>query len=141
MLYVDTSVLVGFCTHEGKSPAIHKWYENSKDAKLISSTWTFAEFASALSIKERTGQITPKESKNAWKLFEAICANDIELLPMENKVFYSAGLLVLDSSSKLRSGDALHLAAAKSFKAKALITLDKILEKNAAHLKIKTILI
>jgi predicted nucleic acid-binding protein len=60
---------------------------------------------------------------------------------MENKVFYSAGLLVLDSSSKLRSGDALHLAAAKSFKAKALITLDKILEKNAAHLKIKTILI
>ena len=141
MLYVDTSILVGFCTHEGKSPEIHKWYDGSKNAKLLSSTWTFTEFASALSIKERTGQITSKESKSAWKLFEAKFTNDIELLPMENKVFYSAGLLVLDSSSKLRSGDALHLAAAKSFKAKSIITLDKVLEKNASRLKIKAIVL
>ena len=101
----------------------------------------FTEFASDLSIKERTGQITPKESKSAWKIFEAICNNDIELLPIDTKVFYSAGLLVLDSSSKLRPGDALHLAAAKFFKAKAIITLDKVLEKNASRLKIKTITI
>lgn len=141
MLYIDTSVLVGFCTPEGKSAAIHKWYDNSKDTKLISSTWAFTEFASALSIKERSGQITPKESKRAWKLFEAVCTNDIELLPIENKVFYSAGILALDSSSKLRSGDALHLAVARSFKAKSIVTLDKVLEKNAARLKIKTILI
>ena len=141
MLYVDSSILVGFCTQEPKSPAINKWYESTKNVKLISSTWTFTEFASALSIKERTGQITLKESKNAWNLFEAVCNNDIELLPIDNKVFYSAGLLVLDSSSNLRSGDALHLAAAKSFKAKSIITLDKVLEKNAARLKLKTITI
>ena len=139
MLYVDSSILVGFCTQEAKSPAINKWYESTKNIKLISSTWTFTEFASALSIKERTGQITLKESKSAWNLFEAVCNNDIELLPIDNRVFYSAGLLVLDSSSNLRSGDALHLAAAKSFKAKSTITLDKILEKNAARLKLKTI--
>jgi predicted nucleic acid-binding protein len=96
-------------------------------------------FCQRFSIKERTGQITPKESKSAWKIFEAICNNDIELLPIDTKVFYSAGLLVLDSSSKLRPGDALHLAAAKFFKAKAIITLDKVLEKNASRLKIKTI--
>ena len=141
MLYVDSSILVGLCTKETKSPSINKWYENSRDLQLISSTWMFTEFASALSIKERTGQITPKESKNAWKIFEAICNNDIELMPIDNKVFYSAGLLVLDSSSKLHSGDALHLAAAKFFKAKAIITLDKVLEKNASRLKIKTIVI
>lgn len=141
MLYVDTSILVGFCTKEVKSPAINKWYESARDAKLISSTWTFTEFASALSIKERTGQITSKESKSAWKIFESMCDNDIELLPIDNKVFYSAGLLALDSSYKLRSGDALHLAAAKSFKAKSIITLDKVLEKNAARLKIKTLML
>ena len=139
MLYVDSSVLVGLCTKETKSRAINKWYENSRDLQLISSTWMFTEFASALSMKERTGQITLKESKSAWKIFEAICNNDIELLPIDNKVFYSAGLLVLDSSSKLRSGDALHLAAAKFFKAKSIVTLDKVLEKNASRLKIKTI--
>jgi uncharacterized protein len=141
MHYVDSSILVGLCTKETKSPAINQWYENSRDLQLISSTWMFTEFASALSIKERTGQITPKESKNAWKIFEAICNNDIELIPIDNKVFYLAGQLVLDSSSKLRSGDALHLAAAKFFKAKAIITLDKVLEKNASRLKLKTITI
>ena len=141
MLYVDTSIFVALCTKEAKSVAINKWYESSRESKLISSIWAFTEFASALSIKERTGQITSKENKSAWKLFETICNNDIELLPIDNKIFYSAGLLVLDSSSKLRSGDALHLAAAKSFKAKFIITLDKVLEKNAVRLKIKTLMI
>ena len=141
MLYVDTGIFIGLCTKEAKSLAINKWYENSRESKLISSTWTFTEFASALSIKERTGQITSKENKSAWKLFETMCNNDIELLPIDNKIFYSAGLLVLDSSSKLRSGDALHLAAAKSYKAKFIITLDKVLEKNAARLKIKTLIV
>jgi uncharacterized protein len=103
--------------------------------------WTFTEFASAINIKEGTKQINPKESKNAWDLFETICNNDIELLPIDNKVFYSAGILVLDSSSNLRSGDALHLAAAKSSKAKSIVTLDKVLGKNAARLKIKAITI
>jgi uncharacterized protein len=139
MVYVDSCVLVAMCTEEAKSKAIEKWYDGVKQSKLISSAWTFTEFASALGIKERTGQITSKESKSAWKIFEAISNNDIELLPIDNKVFYSAGLLVLDSSSKLRSGDALHLAAAKHFKVKLLVTLDKILEENATRLKIKTL--
>jgi len=65
MLYVDSSILVGLCTKESKSPAINKWYENSRDLQLISSTWMFTEFASALSMKEKTGQITHKESKSA----------------------------------------------------------------------------
>jgi len=141
VIYLDSCVLVGMCTMEAKSNAIHKWYDSIKETKIISSVWTFTEFASALSIKERTGQITAKESRLAWKLFETVCNNDIELLPIDNKVFYSAGLLVLDSSSKLRSGDALHLAAAKHSKAKLLVTLDKVLEKNAARLKIKTLTI
>ena len=141
MLYIDSSVLVGLCTRESKSPAINRWYENNKELKLISSMWTFTEFASAMSIKERTKQINSKESKKAWGLFKTICNNDIELLPIDNKVFYSAGILVLDSSSNLRSGDAIHLAAAKSFKAKSIVTLDKVLGKNATRLKIKALMI
>lgn len=141
MLYIDSSVLVGLCTRESKSPAINRWYENNKELKLISSMWTFTEFASAMSIKERTKQINSKESKKAWGLFKTICNNDIELLPIDNKVFYSAGILVLDSSSNLRSGDAIHLAAAKSFKAKSIVTLEKVLGKNATRLKIKALMI
>ena len=140
MIYIDTSILVALCTNEPKSEAVDKWHNNSS-AKLISSTWSFTEFSSALSLKVRTNQITERQSRDAWKKFDFLCQNDIELMSIENKTYYSAGILVIDSKSNLRAGDALHLAAAKSFKAKSIITLDRVLEKNASRLKIKTMVI
>jgi len=140
MIYVDTSVFVALCTTEPKSNEVGKWHVSST-ARMISSTWTFAKFSSALSLKARTGQITEKQSREAWKRFDELCQNDIELLPIENKTYYSAGILVIDSQSNLRAGDALHLAAAKQLKAKSLATLDKILGKNSSRVKIKPILI
>jgi len=140
MIYVDTSIFLALCTTEPKSDAVDKWHDGSS-AKMISSTWTFTEFSSALSLKVRTNQITEKQSREAWKKFDILCQNDIELLPIENKTYYSAGILVIDSKSNLRAGDALHLAAAKSLKAKSIVTLDKVLEKNASRIKIKTIAI
>jgi predicted nucleic acid-binding protein len=140
MIYVDTSVFVALCTTEPKSDDVAKWYINSS-AKMISSTWAFTEFSSALSLKVRTGQITEKQSREAWKKFDGLCQNDIELLPIENKVYYSAGILVIDSKSNLRTGDALHLAVAKQLKSKSLATLDKVLAKNASNVKIQAVLI
>ena len=140
MIYVDTSIFVALCTTEPKSDAVDKWHDKSS-AKMISSTWAFTEFSSALSLKVRTNQITEKQSREAWKKFDTLCQNDIELMPLESKTYYSAGILVIDSKSNLRAGDALHLATAKSFKAKSIITLDKVFEKNASRLKIKTIVI
>ena len=140
MIYVDTSIFVALCTSEPKSDAVDKWHNNSS-AKMISSTWAFTEFSSALSLKVRTNQITEQQSREAWKKFDTLCQNDIELLPIESKTYYSAGILVIDGKSNLRAGDGLHLAAAKAFKAKSIITLDKLLQKNASRLKIKTIVI
>ena len=138
MIYVDTSILVALCTTEEKSEAVDKWYEKST-VKMFSSTWAFTEFSSALSLKVRTNQITEKQSREAWKKFDNLCQNDIELLSIESKTYYSAGMLVVDSKSNLRSGDALHLAAAKQFKSKSLATLDKVLAKNVGRVKIKAI--
>ena len=140
MVYVDTSIFVALCTTEPKSDAVDKWHESST-AKMISSTWAFTEFSSVLSLKVRSNQITEKQSREAWKKFDTLCQNDIELMPIESKTYYSAGILVIDSKSNLRAGDALHLAVAKYFKAKSIITLDKVFEKNASRLKIKTIVI
>ena len=140
MIYVDTSVFVALCTKEQKSDDVAKWYTNSS-VKMFSSTWAFTEFSSALSLKVRTSQITEKQSREAWKKFDALCQNDIELLPIESKTYYSAGILVVDSKSNLRAGDALHLAVAKQLKSKSLATLDKVLAKNAGILKIQTVLI
>ena len=140
MIYIDTSIFVALCTTEPKSDAVDKWHDSSS-AKMISSTWAFTEFSSALSLKVRSNQITEKQSREAWKKFDTLCQNDIELMPIESKTYYSAGILVIDSKSNLRAGDALHLAVAKYFKAKSIITLDKVFEKNASRLKIKTIVI
>lgn len=140
MIYVDTSVFVALCTTELKSDDVAKWYVNSS-AKMISSTWAFTEFSSALSLKVRTSQITEKQSREAWKKFDGLCQNDIELLPIESKVYYSAGILVVNSKSNLRAGDALHLAVAKQLKSKSLATLDKVLAKNASSVKIQAVLI
>lgn len=140
MIYVDTSIFVALCTAEPKSDAVGKWHENSS-AKMISSTWAFTEFSSALSLKIRTHQLTEIQSREAWKKFDMLCQSDIELMPIEGKTYYSAGVLAIDSKSNLRAGDALHLAAAKSFKAKSIVTLDKVLGKNAARLKIKVLTI
>ena len=140
MIYIDTSILVALCTAEEKSDAVDKWHENSS-VKMISSTWAFTEFSSALSLKVRTNQLTEKQSREAWKNFDNLCQNDIELMPIENKTYYSAGILVVDGKSNLRAGDALHLAAAKQFKSKSLATLDKVLAKNVARVKIKAVLI
>jgi len=140
MIYVDTSIFVSLCTREIKSKTVELWYEKAS-GKLVSSVWTFTEFASALAIKERTSQINSQDTKKAWKMFESICAHDIELLPIKPTEFYSAGLLVLDAKSNLRAGDALHLSAAREAKAKSLVTLDKVLAKNVERLKLKVVLL
>jgi hypothetical protein len=140
MIYVDTSVFVSLCTRENKSKTVEIWYEKVS-AKLVTSAWTFTEFASALAIKERTDQISHQQSKGAWKLFEKICSNDIELFSIKPNVFYSAGLLTLDAESNLRAGDALHLSAALDAKSKSIVTLDKVLAKNTQKVKIKAILL
>ena len=79
MLYVDTSVLVALCTHEVKTAAAGNWYANCTE-ELISAAWCVTEFASALGIKQRTGQMTADQAHAAWVQFERICANDLELL-------------------------------------------------------------
>ena len=140
MIYVDTSIFVAMCTAEPKSDIVEKWYESST-VKMISSTWAFAEFSSALSLKVRTNQLTEKQSREACKKFDDLCQSDIELLPIEVKTYYSAGILILDNKSNLRAGDALHLAVAKQYKAKTLATLDKVLAKNGTRIKIKAALL
>jgi uncharacterized protein len=133
MLYVDTSALVALCVREPMSEAVANWYQSCQD-ELVSGVWCVTEFASALGLKQRTGQISEAQSATAWQDFERLCATDLQLTPIEPPVFHQAGLLSLDRSIGLRAGDALHLATALDCKARAMVTLDAALER-AAKLK------
>jgi len=99
--------------------------------------WCVTEFASALGIKQRTGQITEADGLAAWQRFERLCANDLQLLPIEPSTFHRAAVLTLDAAAGLRAGDSLHLAAALDAKAKSIATLDEVLAKNARRMKLR----
>jgi len=138
MLYVDTSILVALCTHEAKTADVVKWYAACTD-DLASAAWCVTEFASAIGLKQRTGQLTEIQAQVAWLEFERMCANDLQLLPVEAMTFHRAAMLTMDASSGLRAGDALHLACAILNKAHGLVTLDIVLAKNAKRIKLKTV--
>ena len=123
MLYVDTSVLVALFTNEVKTADVVKWYATCTD-DLASAAWCVTEFASALGIKQRTGQLTEAQAQTAWVEFERMCANDLQLLPGEAMAFHKAALLTMDVKVALRAGNALHLACAVEVKAHGMVTLD-----------------
>jgi hypothetical protein len=137
MLYVDTSVLVALCTHEDRTESAIRWYQGCK-AELASAVWCVTEFASALSLKERTGQLDHEQAQAAWMQFERVCANDLQLLAMNNQLFHKAAELTRQSKSGLRAGDALHLASALHSKAKTMVTFDQGLAKSSKlyHLQV-----
>lgn len=140
MLYVDTSVLVALCTHEAKTADVVKWYA-ACTGELASAAWCVTEFASAMGLKERTGQLTQAQAQNAWLQFERVCANDLQLLPIESMTFHKAAILTMDAATGLRAGDALHLACALDAKAQGIVTLDTVMAKNAKRLKLKPVAI
>lgn len=117
MLYVYTSMLVALCTNEAKTANVLNWYANCTE-ELASAAWCITEFASALGLKQRTGQLTEAQAKTAWLQFERIYANDLELLPVEATTLHKAAMLSMDSYAGLRAGDTLHLACALEAKAK-----------------------
>lgn len=133
--YVDTSVLVALCVNEPKSESVSRWYAKCKH-KLVSSVWCVTEFASALAIKQRTGQITTGEAGLAWQYFQRLCINDMTLLEPDADIFHSAALLTLDAASGFRAGDALHLTSALNANVKRMATLDDVFARNAKQRKI-----
>lgn len=136
MVYVDTSVLVALHLNEPKSSDVARWYGACTN-RMVSAIWCVTEFASALGIKQRTGQITESDAKAAWQRFERLCANDLQLLPVEPAIFHRAAVMTLDATTRLRAGDSLHLAAALQVRAKSMATLDDVLARKAQRLKLK----
>jgi predicted nucleic acid-binding protein len=138
MVYVDTSVLVPLFLNEPHSVAAAAWYAKEK-RELVAAAWCIPEFASALGIKQRTGAINAQQAQGAWARFERMAAADLRLLPVAPANFQRAAELVLDASSALRAGDALHLACAEAAGARHIATLDDVLSRNAQRLKIKAL--
>jgi predicted nucleic acid-binding protein len=138
MIYLDTSAAVPLFVQEPASEAVDAWLESCTDP-LISSDWIVTEFASALSIKVRRGEINARQARAAWKDFDAFCNSGLRLLPVSRKAFKDAARMALNTPSGLRSGDSLHLAMALEAGASGLSTADDTLGNNAKAKGLKVI--
>ena len=95
MIYLDTSAAVPMFIPEPASDAIDAWYQSCADV-VVTSDWTLTEFASALSIKVRRGEISSKQAQSAWKDFEAFCGAGLRTLPVSRKAFLVAAHMTRD---------------------------------------------
>ena len=138
MVYLDTSAAVPLFVAEPSSDLIDRWL-GTCDVPVVSSDWIVTEFTSALSIKERSGTLSDKDAKAAWRSFEMFCQSGLRLAPVSRRAFEQAARMVRQPAHGLRSSDALHLAVALEIGAKAIATLDATMAGNAKRLKLKTV--
>jgi predicted nucleic acid-binding protein len=124
MLYVDTSVIVSALTKEADTSRSQTWLAEQPTSELTISDWTATEFASALSIKLRTGALGAEHRAAALSAFTRLCAESVRTLAVTREDFRAAARFADQSELNLRAGDALHLAIYANHGA-ALCTLDR----------------
>jgi predicted nucleic acid-binding protein len=123
MVYLDTSALVPLFILEPKSEALLGWIASCREPMAVSE-WGLVEFASATSIKVRTGQTSAHTARQAGVRLEAFVRQHCQVVLPDRTAFHRAAELARNPQPALRAGDALHLAIAQSLNAGSLLCLD-----------------
>jgi uncharacterized protein len=134
MQYVDTSVLVSYLVSETYSALAIQVMRDIKRKPLAISAWTETEFFSALGIKIRTDQLDEEHAERVRERYELLKTAFV-WLPVVEKDYHIATNFVKHWQTKLRAGDALHLAVAANNDAH-LLSLDKRLAEAAGYFNI-----
>lgn len=130
MIYLDTSAVVPLFVREPVSDTVDAWVESCSES-LVSSDWLTTEFASALSIKVRRGELNARQAAAARKSFVEFCNTGLRLLSVSRSAFDIAAQMTVDAHSGLRAGDSLHLSVALEAGIRELATADEVLARNA----------
>jgi predicted nucleic acid-binding protein len=134
---VDTSVLVSALTKESDTVRSQTWLAEQETSELAISDWTGTEFASALSIKVRTGALGAQYRAAALSMFARITVESLRVLPVRDD-FRSAARYADRPELNLRAGDALHLAICANHGAK-LCTFDQRLSDAAESVGVESV--
>lgn len=130
-VYVDTSALVALYTRESSAAALRERLHDLEGCKMVVTDWALVEFASALSLKQRRGDIDAAQSSLIWQVFRDSCDAVFAVDFLNTDDLARATDFCLRADAGLRAGDALHLAAAQRTCCDALLSLDETLNRNA----------
>lgn len=108
IVYPDTSLIVALFTQDAHADAAWVWLTEN-DPDFVFSTWTLAEFSSALNLQQRQGRLDEEGVEKAERLLTPLIAVPSALAPtLPEDVVVSRD--IVRRFDYLRAPDALHLA-------------------------------
>jgi predicted nucleic acid-binding protein len=136
MLYFDTSFLAPLILEEATSAKIEAFFARLPTGELYVSHWTRVEFSSLIAREVRMGGLAESDALLAIGQFDEMVADSFQVLAPGVADYELAKEYIQNFATKLRAGDALHLAIASNNGTKTFHTLDEGLLNAARLLKV-----
>ena len=127
MLYFDTSFLAPLILPEATSDKIATFVRRLPAEEFTVSHWTRVEFSSLIAREVRIGGLDVQAAVRADARFEAMVDESFSVFPPNADDFGLAKRYLGQFETRLRAGDALHLAVASNHRAAVIYSLDKTL--------------
>jgi predicted nucleic acid-binding protein len=136
MLYFDTSFLAPLLLEEATSAKIEAFFTRLPVGELYVSHWTRVEFASLVAREVRMGGLAESDALLALGQFDEMVVDSFQVVAPSIVDYEQAKGYIQHFATKLRAGNALHLAIAHNNGAKTLYTLDEGLLHAAKLMKV-----
>lgn len=136
MFYFDTSFLAPLILQEATSEKIEAFSGKLPAGQLYVSHWPRVEFASLVAREVRMGGLVERDALLATGQFDELVAESFHVLVPSVVDYEQAKGYIQQFATRLRAGDALHLAIASNNSAKTLYTLDEGLLNAAKLMKV-----
>ncbi len=140
MNYLDSSLLVAAVSKEFTSPDVQVWFATQPAGRLCTSPWAISEVSSALAMKRRAGTISEEERQISLSTIDKLIDEILIMEPVREHHFYMAARIADRIETKLRAGDALHMAVAQSVNAR-VCTLDRVFAEAGPIIGVRTLLL
>ena len=136
MRYCDVSFLAPLFLEEALSRKVEAWVVRQTPGDLCVSHWTRTEFSSLIAREVRMGGLTEADALKVIVQFDRVIKDCFVVEPPRVSDFDLAATFIRQFNTKLRAGDALHLAIAANRATGMFYTLDERLLAAARRLKI-----
>lgn len=137
MLYLDTSLLVTVVVPESETAQARRWLAAAPVGHAVVSPWVLTEFASALSVRQRSLSLDSAGREQAEAALAALLADVLTVVPLETGAFVRSQAMCARHELGLRAPDALHLACVEALDA-VLCTRDGVQARAGTSFGIST---